>query len=521
MTVRGRAAALVGGGLVVVVGGLIFAAQPRPQGADAASPPAVATASVERTTLNATTQVDGTLGYAGSYTVTNELATDGAATDPTSAQQAYAQALVQYHAALDSRNALRHPTAGDRAQATAQLAQARAAVTQASTALSSDRAILTAARQALAACRAESAAGGHACDASALSLAVTQAQGRVSADSAQLSAALAASASAQTSLSALLHPSAAQLQHQDDAVAAAKAALDATAARLGQPRGVLTRLPDAGSTVQPGGTLYTLDGTVPVVLMTGSTPAWRPLGLGVADGADVEELESNLHALGFGGPDLTVDGRWDAATTAAVRAWQQAAGLASTGSVPLGQVVFEPGALRVTATSASLGSTVQPGEAILQATSTTPNIAVQLDPALQTHVKQGDPVTVTLPDGSTTPGTVSSVGTVATVPSGGGANPNTPPTPTISVTAALTDPAAAGGLDQAPVTVNITTATAVDVLAVPVSSLVALLEGGYAVQVDDSGQLRYVGVRLGLFANGLVEVSGTGLAEGQKVVVAQ
>ena len=58
-------------------------------------------------------------------------------------------------------------------------------------------------------------------------------------------------------------------------------------------------------------------------------------------------------------------------------------------------------------------------------------------------------------------------------------------------------------------------------LAVPVSALVALLEGGYAVQVDDAGQLRYVGVQLGLFANGLVEVSGTGLAEGQKVVVAQ
>ena len=144
MTGRARTAALAGGGLVIVIGGGLVLAQPRTGGADPATPPSVATASVERTTLNATTQVDGTLGYAGSYTVTNELATDGAAGDPTSAQQAYSQALAQYHAAVDSRNALRHPTAGDRAQATAQLAQARAAVTQASTALSSDRAMLAA-----------------------------------------------------------------------------------------------------------------------------------------------------------------------------------------------------------------------------------------------------------------------------------------------------------------------------------------------------------------------------------------
>ena len=136
-------------------------------------------------------------------------------------------------------------------------------------------------------------------------------------------------------------------------------------------------------------------------------------------------------------------------------------------------------------------------------------------------MKRGDPVIVTLPDGLTTPGTVSTVGTVATVPSGSGASPNAPSSPTISVTVALTDPAAAGGLDQAPVTVNITTATAADVLAVPVSALVALLDGGYGVQVDDAGQLHYVGVQLGLFANGLAEVSGTGLVAGQQVVVAQ
>lgn len=527
-----RSIILAGAGLAVLVGAgaLLAIRPPETQGSGGATPLPVATASVERTTLNATTQVDGTLGYADAYTVVNTLATGGAAADPAGAQQAYSQALAQYHAAVNARSALRHPTSANRAQAAAQLAQARAAVTQASTALANDRAGLAASKTALADCRTASAAtpapsasatpsSGPSCDESALSLAVKQGEGRVSTDEAQLSSATAARTSAQTAYTALLHPTAAQLQQADDSVTAAKAALDAAKARLAQPRGILTQLPDIGSTVAPGGTLYTLDGTLPVVLMAGSTPAWRELRPGVTDGSDVAELEANLQALGFGSADLTVDDHWDDATTAAVEAWQQSLGVAQTGVVPLGQVVFEPVALRVTATTADLGSTVQPGEAVLQATSTVPAITVALDPALQTHVKDGDPVTVTLPDGSTTPGTVSDVGTVATAPAGGGSGPA--PTPTISVTVALDDPSAAGGLDQAPVTVDITTATASDVLAVPVNALVALLEGGYAVQVDDNGQLHYVGVKLGLFANGWVEVTGSDLAAGQKVVVTQ
>jgi len=109
------------------------------------------------------------------------------------------------------------------------------------------------------------------------------------------------------------------------------------------------------------------------------------------------------------------------------------------------------------------------------------------------------------------------------VPTGSGDNPagNGSQTPTIEVTVTLADAAAAGTLDQAPVTLNITTATAEDVLAVPVNALLELLEGGYAIQVEDAGQLRYVPVTLGLFADGWVEVSGSGLDAGQRVVVAK
>ena len=36
--------------------------------------------------------------------------------------------------------------------------------------------------------------------------------------------------------------------------------------------------------------------TLPVVLMTGSVPAWRPFGLGMTDGPDVGQLQANLIA---------------------------------------------------------------------------------------------------------------------------------------------------------------------------------------------------------------------------------
>ena len=89
--------------------------------------------------------------------------------------------------------------------------------------------------------------------------------------------------------------------------------------------------------------------------------------------------------------------------------------------------------------------------------------------------------------------------------------------------ATLTDPRAAGTLDQAPVTVNITTGSSPGpVLAVPVTALVAQSPGGYAVEVAGPGNTRrWVPVRPGMFddADGLVQVTGN-LTPGQHVVVA-
>ena len=124
-----------------------------------------------------------------------------------------------------------------------------------------------------------------------------------------------------------------------------------------------------------------------------------------------------------------------------------------SGSLSLGQVVFEPEALRVSQVTGSLGGPAS--GPVLTATSDRHVVTIPLDASKQSEVKAGDTVTVTLPDGTTTPGVVSSVGTVATTTSGSGQGQTT----TIPVQVTLTDPAAAGTLDQAPVTVNITTAS--------------------------------------------------------------
>jgi len=247
-------------------------------------------------------------------------------------------------------------------------------------------------------------------------------------------------------------------------------------------------------------------------------PAWRALGEGVR-GADVSQLNRNLVALGDAGRAEVAALGWDYfswETRHGVQQLEEDLGVSfPSGSLPLGQVVFEPGALRVSQVTGSLGGAA--AGPVLTATSDRHVVTIPLDVSQESEVKAGDRVTVTLPDGTTTPGVVSSVGTVATTSSSG---PDA--TTTIPVQVKLTDPRAAGSLDRAPVTVNITTGSSPGpVLAVPVGALLAQASGGYVVAVAGSGNTRrYVPVRLGIFddTSGLVQVTGA-LSPGQRVVV--
>jgi multidrug efflux pump subunit AcrA (membrane-fusion protein) len=197
-------------------------------------------------------------------------------------------------------------------------------------------------------------------------------------------------------------------------------------------------------------------------------------------------------------------------------------GSPATRELPLGSVVFEPGPVRVTSVTPTVGQAVVPGP-VLAVTSTARQVKVALDASEQGSVKVGDAVTITLPDNETTPGRITYVSSVATSPAGSGSGHGgeEESAPTVEVDATPTDPAATGHLDEAPVNVEITTESVENVLAVPVDALLALAGGGYAVEVAEGRVHRLVRVTVGLFddAEGVVQVSGAGVSAGQRVVV--
>ena len=287
----------------------------------------------------------------------------------------------------------------------------------------------------------------------------------------------------------------------------------------GQGGGALTWLPPAGQVIRQGQVLYKTDNGSPVVLLYGSVPAWRTLDEGIT-GQDVSQLNHDLVHLGYADrADIAAAG-WDYYSWETAYAVQQLeehlAVSYPPGSLSLGQVVFKPQALRVSQVTGSLGGPAS--GPVLTATSDRQVVTIPLDVSAQSEVKSGDTVSITLPDGTTTPGVVSSVGTVATTTPG---QQGQGPTTTIPVQVELTDPKAAGTLDQAPVTVNITTASARNTLAVPVSALLAQSPRGYDVEVAGRGsRRRWVPVQPGIFddASGLVQVAGA-LTPGQRVVV--
>ncbi len=325
---------------------------------------------------------------------------------------------------------------------------------------------------------------------------------------------------------------------------------------VNEATGEYTALPTAGQVVRQGQVLYQVSGN-PVVLLDGSVPSYRDLSAGMS-GADVAELNHDLVALGYCDRGEVAAAGWDyfgADTGYGLQALQQRLGLPSTGSLALGQAVFVPvAAIEVAAlgSGAIAGGAAMPEQAVLTASSTIPVVTIELDPGLQTYVKDGDQVSVTLPDGAVTPGTVTNIGAavssssessgagsagggsaggssssgVASSSSSPGGSSSSPERVTIPVQVTLVDPGTATGLDQAPVSVTITTGSVSGVLIVPVAALLAQAEGegeraGYAVEVIGPAGRHRVPVSTGLFddAMGLVQVTGAGLAAGQRVVV--
>jgi hypothetical protein len=291
----------------------------------------------------------------------------------------------------------------------------------------------------------------------------------------------------------------------------------------GSPAGgsgaAFTSLPVVGQVIDQGQSIYAVNGT-PVVLLHGSTPAWRTLSAG-ATGPDVAELNADLVQLG----DATTaqlnptSDCFGAATVTAVKKLQGHLGASQTGSLTLGQVTVLPTPVRVTTVSANLGATVSGGP-VLTGTSPTREVTATLPATQRSQVHTGDRVTITLAAARTTAGVVATVGATAT--SGGGGPGASSPPPTVQVDITPTDPAATGTVDQAPVTVAVTTATVNGVLAVPATALVTTAGGQPGIEVVDAGHITHtVQVTLGLFdeSDGRVQVNGTGLDVGQHIAL--
>ena len=185
------------------------------------------------------------------------------------------------------------------------------------------------------------------------------------------------------------------------------------------------------------------------------------------------------------------------------------------------------------------------GQAILQTTSTDLVVTVDLDASLQSEAKVGERVTVQMPAGNIVNAKVTAVSSVATSSSnssdnsgggggggngggggggggsgGGGGGNGSGSSSTIPVTVTLAGRHTGAGLDEAAVSVNFAQRRARHVLSVPVTALLAVSGGNYAVQEAAAPHAR-IPVTVGLFAAGYVQISGPGIYPGLQVTDSQ
>jgi peptidoglycan hydrolase-like protein with peptidoglycan-binding domain len=287
---------------------------------------------------------------------------------------------------------------------------------------------------------------------------------------------------------------------------------------VNQANGVYTQLPEAGDKVGCGGVLYRVDNR-PVVLLRGSVPAYRALHVG-ATGPDVRQLNRNLHQLGYDNAAHVridpADSAFTSKTEQALRGLQRKNGVGVTGGLATDDAVFLPEAVRIAKVTAQVGAPARPGAPVLSATGDKLHVRVDLDASQQRDVKMGDRAQITLPGNTPVTGRIAGFGRVAQAGQGSQATDATIPT-----FISLDHPAKAGGLEQAPVQVDITTKGVHNALSVPVTALVGRSGGGFAVEVVRAGKRHeLVAVKLGLFdtGGGRVQVEGD-LRAGDSVVV--
>ena len=277
------------------------------------------------------------------------------------------------------------------------------------------------------------------------------------------------------------------------------------------------------------------EGTLASILMYGDISAWREFREGMDPGEDVKQLEENLFVLGYADGISQIDRVFDTATANAIKKMQDELGLIQTGSISIGDVVFLPGTSVVKASQLvpSLGINVSSNVPLLSLRTTEKietkigqagdasttveslqRVRTSIEVADKELIAIGSNVKVELPDESKVSGTIREIGSIAVWPQG-----NQTGNPLLDVSVSIDGNIVFHQWTGAVVTVSITQKLVEGVLAVPIPSLVALLGGGYGLEVLEGDSTKLVAVETGVYDDGWVEVKGEGLAEGTKVVV--
>lgn len=280
--------------------------------------------------------------------------------------------------------------------------------------------------------------------------------------------------------------------------------------------GVVTAAPEAGDVIGPGDEAVRVGGQ-PIALAEGSTPMYRELRrvrswerdeagdeLGEMTGDDVEQLQDHLIGLGLDQDGRVADeyGSFGRRTAAAVEEWQRDVGHPATGRVDSTQLLFVDGPVRVE-TAPAVGAPF----ADLTVSDVDPIFAATVTNQQRSYFAVDGTVDIELADRTIT-GTVTDL--VRSVGSDGSTTyrVEVSPRPDADIDGVELD-------DTAKLTAR--RVIAEDVLTVPVRALIALAEGGWAVQVDGPDGPMLKAVELGDVVDGFAEI--TGIDEGTAVLV--
>jgi len=270
------------------------------------------------------------------------------------------------------------------------------------------------------------------------------------------------------------------------------------------------------------------------ILMFGDIPAWRDMKEGIAPGEDIKQLKLNLIDLGYGTIEtLGNDLYFNPATTAAISKLQSDMNLILSGEIILGEVIFTPGTSLVKSSSSlqTVGRKLNAGSELFSltpiekvVTQTGPDgsvtilreslqiVEIQVDVGDRNLVNEGTEVEIELPDESLVTGIVREVGNLAVVPQEGD--------PFLEVLIGVKSSTEYFEWTGATVTINVTSELAKGVLASPVNGLLAILSGGYAVEIVTATGTTLIPIETGIYADGWVEITGPGLRSGTEIIVA-